>query len=90
MHRKPYVFGYDAEPADERPTGFGQTEFSLATASTAPAPWQVGEHSTFDEPSRAFERVLAMRRERERRFKLGVIAVALICTTTAAAVATLV
>ena len=71
MHHKPYVFGYDAEPADERPTGYGQTGFDLAVASTAPSPWQATEHSTFDEPSHAFERVATLRRERALRAKLG-------------------
>jgi hypothetical protein len=90
MHRKPYVFGYDAEPADERPTGFGQTAFDLASAPTVPAPWQVTEHSTFDEPSRALERVAAIRHERALRAKLGVAAAAVISAVAIASVAALV
>lgn len=90
MHRKPYVFGYEAEPADERPTGFGQTEFDLASAATAPAPWQLSEHSTFDEPSRALERVAAVRREQALRSKLGVATAAIVISAaTIASVAVL-
>jgi hypothetical protein len=67
MRRDHYVFGYEAEPADERPTGFGQTNFGqsgLVTLTTMPAPWTVSEHSTFDEPSRVIDKVLARRRQR--------------------------
>jgi hypothetical protein len=74
MDRKPYVFGYDAEPSTERPTGFGQTAFDSAIAPTAPAPWQVTQHSTFDEPSHAFQHVAAIRREHELRARLGIAA----------------
>jgi hypothetical protein len=67
MHRKQYVFGYDAEPTLERPTGFGQTGFGqtgfdAANALTVPAPWAASVHSTFDEPSHAFARVATIRR----------------------------
>ena len=86
MQRKEYVFGFDAEPADERPTGFGQSEFALAIAPTAPAPWMVSEHSTFDEPSHAFERVADVRRERARRARLG-IWIALLAVTAITATA---
>ena len=58
MGRGHYVFDYDAEPADERPTGFGQTNFGqsgLAALSTIAAPWTASEHSTFDQPSHAIE-----------------------------------
>jgi len=67
MRRDHYVFGYEAEPADERPTGFGQTNFGqsgLVTLTTMPAPWTVSEHSTFDEPSRSIDKVLTRRRQR--------------------------
>ena len=67
MRRDHYVFGYEAEPADERPTGFGQTNFGqsgLVTLTTMPAPWTVSEHSTFDEPSRVIDKVLARKRQR--------------------------
>ena len=90
MHRKPYVFGYDAEPADERPTGFGQTQFDLASASTAPAPWQVSEYSTFDEPSRAQERIEEITRERAMRARLGMATVAVIGAVAIVSIAALV
>jgi hypothetical protein len=77
MHGKPYVFGYEAEPAVERPTGFGQTGFDSALAPTVPAPWHVTEHSTFDEPSHACERVAAVRRQHAMRAKLGMAATAI-------------
>lgn len=70
MHRKPYVFGYEDEPADERPTGFGETSFGhsgLAAVSTVAAAWTASQHSTFDEPSRAFERVQAIHVDVQRR-----------------------
>jgi hypothetical protein len=90
MHRKPYVFGYDAEPADERPTGFGDTQFELASASTAPAPWEASAYSTFDEPSRALERIEEIRRERELRARLAVVAAAVLGTAAIVSVAALV
>ena len=90
MHRKPYVFGYGAEPADERPTGFGQTDFDLASATTAPAQWMLNEHSTFDEPSRAFERVSASQRKRALQAKLRFATAALISVAAIASVAALV
>jgi hypothetical protein len=88
MHRKPYVFRYEAEPADERPTGYG-TDFDLALACTEPAPWRVTEHSTFDEPSHALDRVAALRRARAFRAKLGVATAALIGAAAIASVAVL-
>ena len=77
---------YDAEPADERPTGFGQSEFALSVATTAPAPWQLSEHSTFDAPRRAFERVETIRNERAVRARRG-IWIALLAVTALAATA---
>lgn len=91
MGRNDYVFGYEAEPADERPTGFGQTNFGqsgLAALSTVAAPWTASEHSTFDEPSRAIERVHA-RRERARQ-PYVVAAVLLLAVTIIASAVTLV
>ena len=87
--RRDYVFGYEAEPADERPTGFGQTNFGqsgLVTLTTMPAPWTVSEHSTFDEPSRVIDKVLARRRQRNL-VNAGIAAIVLLA---GAAVATLV
>jgi hypothetical protein len=90
MGRDLYVFGFDAEPADERPTGFGQTNFGqsgLAALSTVAAPWTASEHSTFDEPSRAIERVRA-RKDRARR-PYVVAAIVLLSTAIIASVVTL-
>lgn len=86
MHRGHYVFDYDAEPADERPTGFGQTNFGqsgLVALTTVPAPWTVSEHSTFDMPSRAIGRVHARRRRRS----LVSVVIAAVVLVAAAAVA---
>ena len=81
MRRNHYVFGYEAEPADERPTDFGRTQFGqtgfgqsgLAALSTVAAPWTASEHSTFDEPSRAIERVQAVRARARRRYVLAAV-----------------
>ncbi|HEY6514214.1 MAG TPA: hypothetical protein VI032_19715 [Burkholderiaceae bacterium] len=91
MQRGHYVYGYEAEPADERPTGFGQTNFGqsgLVTLTTMPSPWTVSEHSTFDEPSRVIERVHALRRRRNL-FTAGIAAVALLAAAAVATVLTL-
>jgi hypothetical protein len=90
MARRDYVFGYDAEPADERPTGYGETDFdrsSLVTMSTAPAPWAMSEHSTFEMPSRATDRVRALRR---RQLKRQIVALALLAAAAAASAAMLI
>ena len=89
MQRKPYVFGYGAEPADERPTGFGQTDFDSASATTAPAPWMLSEHSILDEPSRAFERVSAVQRKRALHAKWRFATAALIGVAAIASMAAL-
>lgn len=76
MGRNLYVFGYEAEPADERPTGFGQTNFGqsgLAALSTVAAPWTASEHSTFDEPSRAIERVRARKEKTHRPYVVAAL-----------------
>jgi hypothetical protein len=93
MARRDYVFGYEAEPADERPTGYGDTAFGqttgfghtshigrtnfdtggLASSATAPAPWSVSEHSTFEEPSRAIDRVQQQRRWRRLKVRLAAL-----------------
>jgi len=90
MRRDHYVFGYEAEPADERPTGFGQTNFGrsdLVPMMTQPSAWTVSQHSTFDAPSRAIDRVQARRRRRRLRaglFAFAVLAaVAIVCAVVA-------
>ena len=91
MRRDHYVFGYEAEPADERPTGFGQTNFDqsgLVALTTMPARWTVSEHSTFDEPSRSSDKVLA-RRRRRNLVNVAIAAVVLVAGAVVAAVATL-
>jgi len=91
MRRSHYVFDYDAEPADERPTGFGQTNFGqsgLAALSTVAAPWTASEHSTFDQPSHSIDRVETLRERRRRPFVLAAIvllAVAIIASVVALA-----
>jgi hypothetical protein len=90
MHRKPYVFGYDAEPAEECPTGFGQSQFDVASALTAPASWQASEYSTFDEPSRAQERIEAIHRERAMRARLAMVVAAVIGAAAIVSIASLV
>jgi len=48
MARKPHVFGYEHEPATERPTGVGRSGFNHTTVASG---WVVSQQSTFDEPS---------------------------------------
>lgn len=89
MQPKPYVFGYENEPANERPTDFGSTNFGhsgIAALSTVAAPWTASEHSTFDEPSRSFDRVQTLR-DRTRRRRVGLAAIALVAMTIVAATA---
>jgi hypothetical protein len=89
MQPKPYVFGYENEPANERPTDFGATNFGhsgIAALSTVAAPWTASEHSTFDEPGRSFNRVRALR-DRARRRYAGLAAVALVAMAIVAAAA---
>jgi hypothetical protein len=93
MARRDYVFDYEAEPADERPTGYGDTAFGHSTnfghtsnlgrtnadpwgatfGATAPAPWAASEHSTFEQPSHAIERVHARRQRRRLKAQLAVL-----------------
>ena len=90
MGRSHYVFDYDAEPADERPTGFGQTNFGqsgLAALSTVAAPWTASEHSTFDQPSHAIERAQAVRERRRRPYVVA--AIVLLAVSIIASAATL-
>lgn len=76
MARSYYVFGYDAEPSDERPTDYGTTGFGqsgMASLYTAPAPWSVSQHSTFDAPSRVVGRVAARREQRRLKTSITVL-----------------
>jgi hypothetical protein len=73
MPRRDYVFDYEAEPADERPTGYGETNFDHwgpAKSSTAPAPWSMSEHSTFEAPSRSIDRVQQRRHRQQLKVRL--------------------
>jgi len=91
MRPRLYVYDYDNEPADERATGFGETNFGhsgVAALSTA-APWTMSQHSTFDEPSHASQRVQAYRRQgmHSRAGLIGVVLLALAVVTAALALA---
>jgi hypothetical protein len=86
MRPRPFVYDYDNEPADERPTGFGETNFGhsgIAALSTTAA-WTMSQHSTFDEPSRAIDRVQAYRRHGAHR-RAGLVGVALLVVAIIAA-----
>jgi hypothetical protein len=108
MARRDYVFDYEAEPADERPTGYGDTHFGqtqfghsqfshtdlgrtssdpwgLTSTAAAPAPWAMSAHSTFEEPSRAIDRVQQRRRQRRLKISLALV-FALIAALAAAAI----
>ena len=91
MRPQLYVYGYDNEPSDERPTGFGETNFGhsgIAALSTTAA-WTVSQHSTFDEPSRSSQRVQAYRQHGVRRHAglIGVVLLALAVVGAALALA---
>ena len=91
MRPQLYVYDYDNEPADERPTGFGETNFGhsgIAALSTTAA-WTMSQHSTFDEPSRAAQRVQAYRRHGLHRSAglIGVVLLALAVVAAATALA---
>ena len=68
MSRGHYVYTYEAEPADERPTdyasGFGQSGISLLPTTTSAA-WDMTQHSTFEEPSHSIDRA-RLRRNAQR------------------------
>lgn len=91
MQPRPYVYDYDNEPADERPTGFGETNFGhsgIAALSTTAA-WTMSQHSTFDEPSRTAHRVQAYRKygAHRRAGLIGVVVLALAVVASALALA---
>lgn len=87
MRHKLYVYDYDNEPADERPTGFGDTSFGysgVATLSTTSGAWFMSQSSTFDEPSHSTQRVQAWRQRHARRHA-GLIGVLLLTAAVLAA-----
>jgi hypothetical protein len=92
MRHKLYVYDYDNEPSDERPTGFGETNFGhsgVAALSTTSGAWFMSQQSTFDEPSRAAHRVQAYRKHNARRHAglIGVVLLALAVVAAALALA---
>jgi L-alanine-DL-glutamate epimerase-like enolase superfamily enzyme len=91
MRPRLYVYDYDNEPADERPTGFGETHFghSGVAALSTTAAWNVSQHSTFDEPSRSAQRVQAYRKHGLHRHAglIGVVLLALAVVSAALALA---
>jgi hypothetical protein len=91
MRRDHHASGHEAEPADERRTGFGQTNFGqsgLVTLTTIPARWTVSEHLTFDEPNRSSDKARARRRH-SNLVNLGIAAIVLLAAAVVAAVVTL-
>jgi hypothetical protein len=88
MRHKLYVYDHDNEPADERPTGFGETtnfgHSGLATLSTTAGAWTMSQHSTFDEPGLSAHRVQAWRQHGARRHA-GLVGVVLLGAAVVAA-----
>jgi hypothetical protein len=82
MSNKHFVYAYDSEPAIDRTTGFPRIDHSAAT-STAPAPWSASEHSTFEHPSHAFDRVRARRTRQENRVVITTVLLAVTALSTA-------
>ena len=92
MARSDYVFGYEAEPADERPTDYRTTSFGasgMASLYTAPAPWHASQRSTFDAPSHSIDRVHERREQRRLKSRVAVL-VSLLAAVGVAAIAMLV
>jgi hypothetical protein len=92
MRHKLYVYDYDAEPADERPTAFGETNFGhsgVAALSTTSGAWSMSQQSTFDEPSHSARRVQAYRTHGARRHAglIGVVLLAVAVVSAALALA---
>jgi hypothetical protein len=66
-----YVFDNKTEFVGERSTGFGQTGFDTTSVeATAPAPWRMSAHSTFEEPSHSHARVENLREQRRIRVRI--------------------
>jgi len=88
MARSEYIFGYEAEPADERPTDYRTTSFGssgMASLYTTPAQWSTSEHSTFDAPSHAIDRVRERRERRRLKASVTVLLSLLVALGAAAA-----
>jgi hypothetical protein len=88
MARGVYVFGYEDEPADERPTDYRTTSFGqsgLVTLSTDHASWTSSQHSTFEQPSRVGE--LVQERREDKKLKQRLITLGLLLFTCAVAAA---
>jgi len=89
MARGVYIFGYENEPADERPTDYGTTSFGqsgLAALSTDHAPWKGSQHSTFEEPSHVGDLVQERRAEKKLQQRLITLGLLLMTTVIAAVV----
>ena len=83
MPRGPNVFRF---PLDEHSTDSGLASLDVATASTAPAPWTISHHSTFDKPSQASERAQTRRRRNQLRERLITLGLLLVAASAAAVV----
>ena len=77
-----FVYAYDSEPAIDRTTGFPRFDPSLI-ACTAPAPWSASEHSAFEQPSHSVERIQARRAQRENRYVIMTVLLAVTAVSTA-------
>ncbi|MBE7416707.1 MAG: hypothetical protein HS128_02980 [Ideonella sp.] len=89
MARGHYVFDFDAEPSDERPTDYGTTNFGhadLALLSAQAPRWTVSQHSTFEEPSHASDRVRERREDKQLKARLTTLALLLATSAAGAAV----
>jgi len=80
MSNKDFVYAYDSEPVIDRTTGFPRFDHS---ANTSPAPWAASEHSTFDQPSHAVERIQVRRTQRENRYAIMTVLLAVTAVSTA-------
>jgi hypothetical protein len=83
MPRSPNVFRF---PLDEHSTDSGFADLNVATASTAPAPWTVSHHSTFDKPSHASERAQARQKRNQLKERLITVGLLLVAVGAAAVV----
>jgi hypothetical protein len=82
MSHRHFVYAYDSEPAIDRTTGFPRSDHSALTL-TEPAPWSASQHSTFDQPSHSVERVQALRAQRENKYVIMTVLLAVTAVSTA-------